>query len=204
MSTAGRKSYTRRNARTRIRDLLTEALELVDKHCVSSDTMLTPKTATGVTLGPRKAAKLNIGLTPVQEEEDAEESLSLQATALPPTNSLRTSLPPTNSLTTSLPVANSLSTAAASANNVTATKTKRKYTQSNSRNAGIKLWNEKVTAYLAEQRAQGRKLTRPEAMAELKGKKGAVAPRVSPASARPSPTPGRLSPPSVPLNINRI
>lgn len=83
-------------------------------------------------------------------------------------------------------------------------KRKRKYTQSNSRNAGIKLWNEKVTAYLAEERAKGRKLTRPEAMAELKGKKGAVAPRVSPTSARVSPTPGRLSPPSEPLNVNRI
>jgi len=192
MSTAARKSYTRRNARTRIRDLLTEALELVDKHCVSSDTMLTPKTAAAAASATtaKTAAKLNIGLTPIQEEN---ESVSLQATAFPAANSL----------STALPVANSLSTAVASANNLSATK-KRKYTQSNSRNAGIKLWNEKVTAYLAEQRAQGRKLTRPEAMAELKAKKGAVAPRVSPASARPSPTPGRLSPPSEPLNVNRI
>jgi len=176
MSTAARKSYTRRNARTRIRDLLTEALELVDKHCVSSDTMLTPKTATAVTEAAAKtAAKLNIGLTPIQEEN---ESVSLQATAFPPANTLSAVAP--------------------------TPKTTRKYTQSNSRNAGIKLWNEKVTAYLAEQRAQGRKLTRPEAMAELKGKKGAVAPQVSPTSARPSPTPGRLSPPSEPLNVNRI
>ena len=184
MSTAARKSYTRRNARTRIRDLLTEALELVDKHCVSSDTMLTPKTAAAA--ATKTAAKLNIGLTPIQEDADANaESLPLQATAFPAANSL----------STALPAANSLSTAA---------KTKRKYTQSNSRNAGIKKWNETVTAYLAEQRAQGRKLTRPEAMAELKGKKGAVAPQVSPTSARPSPTPGRLSPPSEPLNVNRI
>lgn len=84
MSTAARKSYTRRNARTRIRDLLTEALELVDKHCVSSDTMLTPKTAAAVTAASatKTAAKLNIGLTPIQEDADSdEESLSLQATA---------------------------------------------------------------------------------------------------------------------------
>ena len=176
MSTAARKSYTRRNARTRIRDLLTEALELVDKHCVSSDTMLTPKTAAAA--ATKTAAKLNIGLTPIQEDADANaESLPLQATAFPAANSL--SVAPTP-------------------------KTTRKYTQSNSRNAGIKKWNETVTAYLAEQRAQGRKLTRPEAMAELKGKKGAVAPQVSPTSARPSPTPGRLSPPSEPLNVNRI
>jgi hypothetical protein len=154
--------------------------------------MLTPKTAAAAASATtaKTAAKLNIGLTPIQEEN---ESVSLQATAFPAANSL----------STALPVANSLSTAVASANNLSATK-KRKYTQSNSRNAGIKLWNEKVTAYLAEQRAQGRKLTRPEAMAELKAKKGAVAPRVSPASARPSPTPGRLSPPSEPLNVNRI
>jgi len=179
MSTAARKSYTRRNARTRIRDLLTEALELVDKHCVSSDTMLTPKTAAAAS-STKTAAKLNIGLTPIQEDAEAvanAESLPLQATAFPAANSL--SVAPTP-------------------------KTTRKYTQSNSRNAGIKKWNETVTAYLAEQRAQGRKLTRPEAMAELKGKKGAVAPQVSPTSARPSPTPGRLSPPSEPLNVNRI
>jgi hypothetical protein len=151
--------------------------------------MLTPKTASTASAATIKtAAKLNIGLTPIQEEN---ESVSLQATAFPVANSL----------STALPVANSLSTAVAA--NLSATK-KRKYTQSNSRNAGIKLWNEKVTAYLTEQRAQGRKLTRPEAMAELKAKKGAVAPRVSPASARPSPTPGRLSPPSEPLNVNRI
>ena len=180
MSTAARKSYTRRNARTRIRDLLTEALELVDKHCVSSDTMLTPKTAAAA--ATKTAAKLNIGLTPIQEDAVANavanaESLPLQATAFPAANSL--SVAPTP-------------------------KTTRKYTQSNSRNAGIKKWNETVTAYLAEQRSQGRKLTRPEAMAELKGKKGAVAPQVSPTSARPSPTPGRLSPPSEPLNVNRI
>jgi hypothetical protein len=176
MSTVARKSYTRRNARTRIRDLLTEALELVDKHCVSSDTILTPKTATAVTEAATKtAAKLNMGLTPIQEEN---ESVSLQATAFPPANTLSAVAP--------------------------TPKTTRKYTQSNSRNAGIKLWNEKVTAYLAEQRAQGRKLTRPEAMAELKGKKGATAPQVSPTSARVSPTPGRLSPPSEPLNVNRI
>jgi len=175
MSTAARKSYTRRNARTRIRDLLTEALELVDKHCVSSDTMLTPKTAAAA----KTAAKLNIGLTPIQEEAEAEaNNMSLQATAFPPANTLSTVAP--------------------------TPKTTRKYTQSNSRNAGIKLWNEKVTAYLAEERAKGRKLTRPEAMAELKGKKGTVAPRVSPTSARVSPTPGRLSPPSEPLNVNRI
>jgi hypothetical protein len=138
--------------------------------------MLTPKTEAAAA---KTAAKLNIGLTPIQEEADAEaESLSLQATAFPPANTLSTVAP--------------------------TPKTTRKYTQSNSRNAGIKLWNEKVTAYLAEERAKGRKLTRPEAMAELKGKKGTVAPRVSPTSARPSPTPGRLSPPSEPLNVNRI
>ena len=155
--------------------------------------MLTPKTAAAAS-STKTAAKLNIGLTPIQEDADAEltatavanaESLPLQATAFPAANSL----------STALPAANSLSTAA---------KTKRKYTQSNSRNAGIKKWNETVTAYLAEQRSQGRKLTRPEAMAELKLKKGTVAPRVSPTSARPSPTPGRLSPPSEPLNVNRI
>ena len=201
MDTKSRKQYTRRNARTRIADLLREALQLVDKHCVASGTTLMPKTPMTPMTPLREKAKL----TPVMETSEATSLESTDAsvpeTPLPnitPMNSFVTApvaeptpvtLPPTP--TTAAPTPSTHATAAA-------TTSQRKYNPK---------WNEFVTQYMKEQKELGRDLKRPEALFEIKELGLYESNRKITRKTRA--TPGRLSPPlnanaKANLNANRV
>ena len=138
MDTKSRKQYTRRNARTRIADLLREALQLVDKHCVASGTTLMPKTP----------MTTKAKLTPVMEETPL--VTPLPETPLP-------NITPMNSFVTA-PPSNSVPPTPSTAAKAVST-TQRKYNPK---------WNEFVTQYMKEQKELGRELKRPEALFEIK------------------------------------
>jgi len=143
MDTKSRKQYTRRNARTRIADLLREALQLVDKHCVASGTTLMPKTPVAV------KAKL----TPVMETSEA---TPLPETPLP-------NITPMNSFVT----APSAAPTPLTQDTVAPTPTTAKAVSTTQRKYNPK-WNEFVTQYMKEQKELGRELKRPEALFEIK------------------------------------
>ena len=186
MDTKSRK-YTRRNARTRIADLLREALQLVDKHCVASGTTLMPKTP----------LTLKTKLTPVVER--AEEYTPLpNSTTLETSSSEDFSEPiPLTPLPNITPM-NSFATPAPPATPAPATpKTSaRKYNPK---------WNEFVKQYMKEQKDLGRELKRPEALFEIKELGLYESNKRTTRKTRT--TPGRLSPPSNPnpnLNPERV
>jgi hypothetical protein len=190
MDTKSRKQYTRRNARTRIADLLREALHLVDKHCVASGTTLMPKTPVAV------KAKL----TPVMEETPLGLTPSMPETPLPnitPMNSFVTA-PPSNSVPpTPSTAAKAVSTTHAKA---AATTSQRKYNPK---------WNEFVTQYMKEQKELGRELKRPEALFEIK--ELGLYESNKRITRKTLATPGRVSPslnanakPKANLNANRV
>jgi hypothetical protein len=177
MDTKSRKQYTRRNARTRIADLLREALQLVDKHCVASGTTLMPKTP------------MRVKLTPVMETSEAtpleSTDASVPETPLP-------NITPMNSFVTApvaAPTPITQSTAAPTPTTAAPTPTTaRKYNPK---------WNEFVTQYMKEQKELGRELKRPEALFEIKELGLYESNRKITRKTRA--TPGRLSPP---LNAN--
>ena len=192
MDTKSRK-YTRRNARTRIADLLREALQLVDKHCVASGTTLMPKT-------PLTHLTSKTKLTPVVERAE-------EYTPLPNSTTLQTSssedfpepppvtpipnITPMNSFAT--PLAN-ISTPASPAPSPATPKTSaRKYNPK---------WNEFVKQYMKEQKDLGRELKRPEALFEIKELGLYESNKRTTRKTRA--TPGRVSPPISVLNPERV
>jgi len=194
MDTKSRKQYTRRNARTRIADLLREALQLVDKHCVASGTTLMPKTPV-ISLGKAK-------LTPVMETSEA---TPLPETPLPnitPMNSFVTApsaapTPLTQDIVAPTPntAAKAVTTSHAKA---AATTSQRKYNPK---------WNEFVTQYMKEQKELGRELKRPEALFEIK--ELGLYESNKRITRKALATPGRLTPPlnanaKANLNANRV
>ena len=193
MDTKSRKQYTRRNARTRIADLLREALQLVDKHCVASGTTLMPKT-------PMRAK-----LTPVMETSEATSLESTDAsvpeTPLPnitPMNSFVTAPVAEPTPITLAPTPTTAAPTPSTAAKAAATTSQRKYNPK---------WNEFVTQYMKEQKELGRDLKRPEALFEIKELGLYESNRKITRKTRA--TPGRLSPPlnanaKANLNANRV
>lgn len=181
MDTKSRKQYTRRNARTRIADLLREALQLVDKHCVASGTTLMPKT-------PMTPMREKTKLTPVIETSEA---TSLSTDSSVPETPLP-NITPMNSFVTA-PVA---APTPITQTTVPPTPTTAAPTPTTARKYNPK-WNEFVTQYMKEQKELGRELKRPEALFEIKELGLYESNRKITRKTRA--TPGRLSPP---LNAN--
>ena len=74
MSTSSRKAYTRRNTRTRLIDLLKEAIDLVEKGCPPGHMTRGPASLGPASLGPATAAPAPSSLGPLSSI--AEENLS--------------------------------------------------------------------------------------------------------------------------------
>lgn len=174
MDTKSRK-YTRRNARTRIADLLREALQLVDKHCVASGTTLMPKTPLTAKTKLTPVVETAAEYTPLPNSTTLETSSSEDFPE--PTVTPLPNITPMNSFAT--PLAN-ISTPAPTPK----TSAARKYNPK---------WNEFVTQYMKEQKELGRELKRPEALFEIKELGLYESNKRTTRKTRT--TPGRLSPP---------